>query len=140
MKRLKIIITHPLLIILLFCGIIISGEEMGGFYLLYILLGLPHFAIHSILGMLGILCLMLSYYIKKSKGYLFNIFGAGCMIGSLIYFFIQPNASYNYGTFHETLPIITLCVFGMLIVFFIISNFILLIADLKKRKHLPPLV
>ncbi|MFT4155135.1 hypothetical protein [Parafilimonas sp.] len=140
MKRLKLIITHPLLIILLFCGIIISGEEMGGFYLLYILLGLPHFVIHSILGISGIFCLMLAYYIKKSKGYLFNIFGASCMCGSLIYFFIQPNASYNYGTFHETLPMITLCAFGALVTYFIISNSIQFIADLKKSRQLPPLV
>jgi hypothetical protein len=86
MKTVKKILTHPLLIILVFCGIIISGEQMGGFYLLYILLG------------------------------------AGCMIASLVYFFLQPNGRYNYNTFYEALPLITLVIFSVLIIVFILSN------------------
>ena len=39
MKKIKII-THPVTLILCFFLILISGEHLGGFYLLYILLGL----------------------------------------------------------------------------------------------------
>ena len=131
MKTVKKILTHPLLIILIFCGIIISGEQMGGFYLLYILLGLPHFVVHSVLGIVGIICLLLTYYAKQTRG-LLSVIGAVCMIASLLYFFLQPNGRYNYNTFSEPLPLLTLIVFGALIVFFLVSNSTRLIHKVNK--------
>ena len=122
MAHLIKIITHPLVIILLFCGIIISGEETGGFYIFYILLGLPHFVLHSVLGILGIISLLFTHYNKKIKLSFVRVLGACCMISSLLYFFLQPNGSYNYDTFHQILPLSILIVFGILIAVFIFFN------------------
>lgn len=133
MEVIKKVIEHPLFIILLFSGIVISGEQMGGFYLLYILLGLPHFVIHSILGIIGIVCLLYSYYNKKAKIYFLHIIGACFMISSLIYFFLQTEGSYNYNTFHEILPLATLTVFGGCLIFFIYHNAFLLIQHSNKK-------
>lgn len=49
MKMIKLF-THPVVIIIAFLLILINGEHLGGFYLLYILLGLPHGAVHSLLA------------------------------------------------------------------------------------------
>jgi hypothetical protein len=122
MAHLIKIITHPLVIILLFCGIIISGEETGGFYIFYILLGLPHFVLHSVLGILGIISLLFTHYNKKIKLSFLRVLGACFMISSLLYFFLQPNGSYNYDTFHQMLPLSILIVFGILIAVFIFFN------------------
>jgi hypothetical protein len=122
MAHLIKIITHPLVIILLFCGIIISGEETGGFYIFYILLGLPHLVLHSVLGILGIISLLFTHYNKKIKLSFLRVLGACCMISSLLYFFLQPNGSYNYDTFHQILPLSILIVFGILIAVFIFFN------------------
>jgi hypothetical protein len=137
MKRIRKVITHPLLIILFFCGILISGEQMGGIYLLYLLLGLPHLVSHSVLGITGILCLLFSYYSKKLMGIVTNIVGGICMIASLVYFFIQPNGSYNNGTFYQFLPLLSLIIFGVLVLIFVISNVISVFNNLNnKNGHL----
>ena len=52
MKMIKLF-THPVVIIIAFLLILISGEHLGGFYLLYILLGLSHGAVHSLLAIDG---------------------------------------------------------------------------------------
>jgi len=108
---------------------------MGGFYLLYILLGLPHFVLHAILGILGIICLLFTYYNKKTGMLFLRALGAFFMIASLLYFFLQENGSYNYNTFHEMLPLSTLIVFGILIIVFIIINISALLQNVNKKEH-----
>ena len=121
MKQLKKIIAHPLLLILSFCAIIISGEHLGGFYIMYITMGLLVPAFHSIFGTIGILCLLISHY-WKTKYFVLNLAGIMCMILSLFRFFLQPNGSYNYNTFNQFLPMASLVIFGILSVIFIILN------------------
>lgn len=115
------ILTHPLLLIFSFCAIVISGEHTGGIYLLYLAMGLPILALHSIVGGIGILCLLLSQYGRGRSG-LINILGMLCMIVSLFLFFLQPNGSYNYATFSQVVPMASLIVFSILAVVFIVVN------------------
>jgi hypothetical protein len=133
MKTVRRIITHPLFIILIFCGVLISGEAMGGFYLLYILLGLPYFAFHSIAGIIGIVCLFFSYYSKKGTQPVLNIVGAICITASLVYFFLQPTGEYNYNTFSQFLPLLTVILFVIFLLIFIISNASLLSKKVNKK-------
>jgi hypothetical protein len=121
MKILKKVIAHPLLLILSFCAIIISGEHLGGFYIMYIAMGLSVAAFHSIFGTIGILCLLISHY-SKTRSFVLNLAGITCMIVSLFRFFLQPNGSYNYNTFNQFLPLASLIIFGILSVIFIIFN------------------
>jgi hypothetical protein len=128
MKNFKII-THPATIIVCFLLVLISGENWGGFFLMYILLGLPHGAIHSILAVTGIGILLFSYlkykmqFIYMAESVL-NIFGALLLFLSLFLFFYRDKDNYNIATFYQTVPLIIMSVFGLLLVIFLANNFI----------------
>ena len=127
MKMIKLF-THPVLIIIAFLLILISGEHLGGFYLLYILLGLPHGAVHSLLAIVGIGLLFFTNY-KYQQQFMFNIepvlniMGGIMILLSLFLFFYNDKSHYNYGTFYQTIPIILLSVFSLLVVGFLFNNF-----------------
>ena len=123
MKVFKIL-THPVLLIISFLFILISGEHLGGFYALYILLALPHGWLHSLLALIGIIILILSYNVYKNKasGNILNIAGAVMLVFSIVTFFYADKEGYNYGTFYQTMPIISLVLFGLLALLFILKN------------------
>jgi hypothetical protein len=126
MKLIKII-THPITLSISFLIIIISGQHLGGFYLLYILLGLPHGSIHSIFGAVGVATLLFSSYKYRGKfNYLiepcFNIAGVILLSLSLFLFFYNDKDHYNYGTFYQTVPLASLILFALLSISFSITN------------------
>ena len=128
MKTALKILVHPLTICLLFCFLIISGEESAFFYIILLLLGLPHGVLHSILGILGILLLLSSAFLKeRSVMSILRLAGALCFILSLIRFFTQPGASYNYNTLRESVPLFLLVIFSLLLLLFIIHQLRILI-------------
>jgi len=135
MKSVFKVLIHPVTICVLFCFLIISGEESAYFYLFLLLLGLLHGVLHSILGIAGIGLLLSSISMKeKSTLYIIRLAGALCLILSLIRFFTQPGASYNYNTLRESVPLILLIIFSLLLLLFIMNQLYML---LSKRK--PPL-
>jgi len=135
MKTALKILVHPLTICLLFCFLIISGEESAFFYIFILLLGLPHGVLHSILGILGIVLLLSSVFLKERIVMsILNLAGALCFILSLVRFFTQPGASYNYNTLRESVPLILLVLFSLLLLVFIIQQLRMLTS---RRK--PPL-
>lgn len=96
MKVLKIL-THPYTLIISFLMIMISGEHLGGFYVLYLLLALPINASHSLLALIGIGLLLFSYHKYQGKSShiveaIVNIAGALLLFLS-IYFFLSMTAS-----------------------------------------------
>ena len=128
MKIIKQLI-HPYLLIVSFFVIFISGEHLGGFYLLYLLLALPHGGIHSLLGLFGVVFLSLGHKkLKKSKadvfGNIINILGVIAMVVSIFLFFYNDVAHYNYGTFNEPASLITLAIFGLIAFGFLIENLV----------------
>lgn len=132
MKSAFTILIHPATICLLFCFLIISGESSAFFYIFLLLLGLPHGVLHSILGIAGIVLLLSSIFIKKSSLlYIFRLAGASCFILSMVRFFTQPGASYNYNTLRETVPLIFLMLFSFLLLLFMLDQVRML---LSKRK------
>ncbi|MEP7374574.1 MAG: hypothetical protein ABI675_14365 [Chitinophagaceae bacterium] len=121
------ILTHPVLLIVSFLFILISGEHMGGFYLMYLLIALPHGSSHALLGLIGVLLLVISYTRYKRAyspfiGPVLNILGVCCLVLSLAIFFYKDKQGYNDGTFEQLVPQITLTIFGLLSLLFIISN------------------
>jgi hypothetical protein len=126
MKTVKILV-HPVSLIICFLMIIISGQHLGGFYLLYLLLALPHGGIHALLGISGAILLLINHYwIKLSVNkYVFifiNAVGSFLLAMSLYVFFINDKEHYNYGTFSQTVPLITLALFGIVFISFFINN------------------
>lgn len=125
MKFFKIL-SHPYTFIFSFLFIVISGEHLGGFYALYILLGLLPGVIHSLLGFFGILILVLGYQLPRTtKAYIkqcLSIVGAGMMFTSIYLFFKNDTAHYNWGTFEQSIPVATLVLFGLLGLCFLIGT------------------
>lgn len=111
------ILTHPVLVVSLFCLTLISGQSFGGFYLLYILMALPHAGIHAIFAIIGIGFILFSYgkFKRQSKFFidpLLNMLGVFSLYASLILFFIN-SWSYNDQTFEQVLPVISFILFGI---------------------------
>ena len=128
MKIIKII-THPFSLIATFLLVLISGEHLGGFYLLYVLLGLPYGAVHSLLAIIGIGILLFSYYkykmsYQKSLEPILNIGGSLLLMLSLYLFFRNDDERYNYSTFQQTVPLITLIILSIFLLTFLIRNLI----------------
>ena len=128
MKALKFI-THPYTLIVSFCLILISGEHLGGFYALYLLLALYYAGIHALLGLGGIIVLIATRKTRNkikepSWPNILNIVGAALLILSLIWFFYWDKDGYNYGTFYQIVPRLSLILFGVIALLFIGRNLI----------------
>lgn len=111
------IVTHPVLVIISFCIILISGEHFGGLYLLYILMAIPHGGIHAVLALVGSGLVLFSYarYNRRSTAFtelVLNIVGIFTLYGSLWLFFYN-SWNYNEGTFRQTMPLVSLALFGI---------------------------
>lgn len=126
MKAIKII-TNPYTLIISFLMIIISGQHLGGFYIVYLLLALPHLGIHSILAVIGITLLLIIYHNKKRLSVIepiINMIGVLMLIASIFIFFYKDDEHYNYGTFYQLVPQITLFLFAFIALCFIVRNFV----------------
>ena len=128
MKAIKII-THPYILIISFFMIMVSGKHMGGFYLLYLLSALPYWGIHALLAFLGTVLLVFSYYkYQRRKAYhiesILNIAGTFLLLFSLVLFFYNDKEHYNYRTFYQVVPQISLVLFGLITLAFLYDNII----------------
>src|SRR4051794_23537054 len=124
--KLMHVLTHPYTITMCFFGILISGENWGGFYLLYLLLALPHLGFYAVSGFAGIGLLLVSKNVLKAdksvyKGSI-NILAVLLLLLSLFFFFYNDKEHYNYGTFYQFVPQLTLFVFLAIAVVFLIHN------------------
>ena len=121
------VLSHPYTLIICFLLIIISGENWGGFYLLYILMALPFGALHALLAIAGIASLVIGYHgfqKKLSVLKILNLVGVMFLLASLFYFFWADKHHYNYGTFQETVPLLTLIITAIIAVCFLIGTFL----------------
>jgi apolipoprotein N-acyltransferase len=104
----------------------ISGENFGGFYLLYLLMALPHFGSYAVLALLAVILLIVSFKRFRNENYrvgnALNIIGAFLLILSLFIFFWRDVQHYNYSTFYELVPQISLVVFGIVSIAFLYRN------------------
>jgi len=125
MKPLNII-THPYLLIASFLLILISGEQFGGFYALYLLLALPHGSTYALAAVVGIALLIYCRSTRKKERWmlssLLNIVASALLFTSLLLFFENDTHGYNDGTFKQLVPQITLALFGIISILFIIYN------------------
>lgn len=121
------ILSHPYTLIICYLLIMISGKSFGGFYAMYILMGLPFGAIHSLLAVTGILMLIVNYAVDRNRlvYQLANILGFIFLVASLFYFFSADTQHYNWATFHQGVPVLSLIVNAAVSVFFLTGNFIL---------------
>ena len=133
MKLMKLL-GHPITVIIIFSLVLISGESFGGFYLIYLLIALPHAGLHALLGIAGIVTMLIGYRFTSSqlnwRKPIFYLTGICLMILSL-YIFFQRSKGYNDNTFEQAVPIISFCLFGMCV----LLNLFLVISLLLKVKR-----
>ena len=134
MKAIRII-TNPIIVLISFLLILISGEHWGGFYILYLILALPHGGTHALLGLVGIIALSLAMYARYHRrdgndlrtSSLISLGGVLFMAGSLLSFFMQKGGEYNYQTFTQIVPLLSLIIFIVLACCFFIQNLFVLV-------------
>lgn len=128
MKAIKWI-GHPVVVICLFLLLITEGENFGGFYLLYLILALPHGAPYAILAMLGIASIVIGFNITHKKmiqsKQILYIIGLFLMIASLVNFFMTGN---QRATFEQAIPLLTFIIYG-------ISSFCFMIYIIYSLSH-----
>lgn len=107
--KLLSIITHPIFQVISFLIVLISGESFGGPYAMYLYHAAFDGLLYAWVGIVGIIICLISIFWEQKK---LQIIAAIFMSLSLIIFFTQTNGSYNYGTFHQLLPMLTLLLFA----------------------------
>lgn len=117
----KIISTlgHPALLIMVYLLLLIEGDHFGGFYLLYLLLALPHGALYAILAVAGIVLIAIHYYFKVTR--LVSLAGSLLLLISLVIFFSKGNKN---ETFMLAIPLLTFCLFGVCLTCYLIRSIV----------------
>lgn len=135
MKILKIV-GHPVSVMCVYLLLLISGESFGGFYVLFILLGLSHGVPDTIVSTLGLGIMLLGYKIYRKKYHPIKpalyILGDVVMIIGLIMFF-QTAKGYSYATFHQIAPLVSFALFGLCVLCNVVLAVMLFIQNSKSN-------
>ena len=133
MKIIKIL-GHPIVLVTIFLLLIIEGAHFGGFYLLYLLLAIPHGATYAIMAIAGIILIVIA------KGFITNnsnklravlyLLGLLIMNASLVLFFSRDEKTGNMETFQGGVPLISFIIFGVIMLCFLVNIFM----DLSKYR------
>src|SRR6478672_4523712 len=86
-------IGHPIIVIILYLLLIIEGDEFGGFFMLYLLLSIPHLVPYSLVAAFGLVLLIFAFNYRGSKIIAASSYLAGytLMLLSLLMFFSKDN-------------------------------------------------
>ena len=123
MKFIKIL-THPILLIISFSMIIIIGQKFSGFYIMYVFMALFELHIHAVWAFIGAILLAVGHQRKendKAKG-MISITGSLLLVLSVFTFFYNDKDHYNWDTFNQARSLISLGIFGMFWIVFVIRN------------------
>jgi hypothetical protein len=118
---------NPIWIIISYCCIIICGQKLCGLWFLSILYGL--FFLESLFcsipAITGILLIGIEVVNPKKQSKKRRYLGIVLMYMGLTLYFLRDEASYNYNTFTEIEPLLSL-------LFFIITSILFFIATYQK--------
>lgn len=137
------LLSAPYMLVIAFLLLLISGKHIGGFYLLYLLLALPHGGIHALLALAGIACLLLTHKYCSWQHHgtirlLGAIAGVALLAGSLLSFFTYDATGYNDGTFEQAVPIASFVLAGCLALLFLLFNVLSFIKAHRADPDLAP--
>jgi predicted permease len=115
-------IGHPVVLICVYLLFITEGENFGGFYMVYLMLALPHGVPYAVLAALGIGCVVFGFNLNKKHTYwikpLSYLIGLILMVSSLINFFATGDQS---GTFENRVPLATFVIVCVCLFCFFLS-------------------
>lgn len=116
-------IGHPVIIIILYLLLIIEGDQFGGFFVLYLLLSLPHGATYAIIATVGIIGLVYAFNIHSGRHsfqrLFLYVFSYLLMILALILFFSKGN---KWETFAPGVPMTSFLLFAFCSLCFLIRS------------------
>lgn len=115
MKIIKII-GHPVSVMCMYLLLIISGKSFGGFYILFIFLGLANGVPDALVSTLGLGIMLLGYKVYRKTFHPIKpalyLLGDAVMIAGLVVFF-QVAKDYSNATFQQAVPLFTFVLFGI---------------------------
>jgi len=105
---------HPVIFLILYLLLIIEGDQFGGFFMLYLLLALPHLVPYAVIAAVGMACVIVGFNVNKPgrlhlKPILY-LAGLCLMLLALVLFFGKGN---KWETFQYALPTISFIIFGL---------------------------
>jgi hypothetical protein len=117
-------IGHPVILVIVYLLLVIEGDQFGGFFMLYLLLALPHLVLYALVAALGLFFMILAFNLNRDK-YLnritvFYLIGYTSMIVSLVLFFAKGN---KWETFELAIPRLSFILFGICSICFLINIF-----------------
>lgn len=128
-------IGHPVILMIIYLLLIIDGDEFGGFFMLYLLLSLPHFVPYALIAAIGLFLMVLAFNAKggKKNVSIFYLVGYILMILSLIIFFSKGN---KWKTFELGIPLISFILFAISSICFLIWQFYILQKSFSKNANI----
>ena len=124
---------HPIVLIIIYLLLIIEGDNFGGFFVLYLILSLPHGALYAVLAALGIASLIVAFNFKNNfRNWITAIlylFGYILMIVSLLVFFAKGN---KWESFTLGIPLMSFILFGLTSLFFLFNSITIILRDIGK--------
>jgi len=133
MKLLNIL-AHPVLLIISFSLVLVIGEKFSGFYIVYILMALIELYLHAIWAVIGALLLAVGHQMLDKTRRVINIAGSLFLVLSLFTFFYNDKDHYNWDTFYHVKSLVSLGIFGLLWLVFVLKN-ISLVKRLDQREN-----
>lgn len=116
-------IGHPVVLVIIYLLLIIEGDNFGGFYLLYLVLSLPHGVAYAVVAALGIAGVIVAFNMHLPRFALLKtvlyLLGFCLMILSLLLFFAR---GYSWETFQLGIPLSTFILFGVCSICFLIRT------------------
>lgn len=132
MKLIKVI-GHPVVMICTFLLFITEGENFGGFYMVYLLLALPHGALYALLAFIGILSIVIGLNLNQKPSYWIKpclyLIGLTLMVLSLVDFFATGDQS---DTFKQGVPLASFLLLCLSSLCFLALSFSLFQKNLSK--------
>jgi hypothetical protein len=115
-------IGHPVVVIVLYLLLIIEGDEFGGFFMLYLLLSIPHLVPYALMAAAGLSLMVIAFNYKDQKmtSLISYLIGYTMMLTSLAIFFSKGN---KWKTFEPGLPLFSFILFGISSLCFVIWIF-----------------
>ena len=129
-------IGHPIIFICVYLLLITEGVNFGGFYMLYLLLALPHGALYAALAIVGIAFIIIGFNlsrVNKAIKPILYLLGLLSMILSLLNFFATGDQT---NTFKSTVPLISFILLRICGLFFFIYTLSLFEKPQSKRMQM----
>lgn len=116
MKYLQIL-SHSVTQVISFCMVLVGSPYFGGPFGFFIYHSALEGYAYGVIGILAVVATLMAVFVKNKLGSYIQFGGLLLMVLSLGIFFFSSQHFINANTFHEALPLLTLLLFLVVVVF-----------------------